>query len=568
MKSFTFLPFRIQYMKTGRRRPGRAEIRGFLSIQLPAATRRTAIEEKRGKMKKLLTLLLSLIFSLSLCALPMYAAETAAPDAEITITNTQKGHIYTAYQIFTGQVTGAGNTGSTLDDIEFGSSVPADKQAAFLNTLNQFSTGSPTATDAATAAVKISRISSDRLPALAEAISADLGAPAGTFSENTDKSSYSLTGVADGYYLITDEAGTNAPDTNTYSRLMLNVAGNVTISPKAGNSPTLRKQVRREDGTMSNAAGYEIGEKIPFTLSVTLPDNYSVYQLYDLVVSDTMANGLSYVPDSLTIEEMDANNKLQPITFAVQPDVKADGQHLVITFADLKKADPALTNSNVLVFSYEAVLNENADITSKGNLNSAQVTFSNTPDVTDRTAKTPVSTAKVYTTSLQIDKVDENARPLAGAVFTLQKENADGTYSDVNLKETETPADDPTTFTFKGLGPGNYQLTETTAPTGYCITGPVRFTVQSADAGQAIYDADGARTALTCRITQDPEHSVKVATDADTGVITFTYTNKSQSTLPSTGSIGMLAMLIAGIAIFGFGYRFLRKNEPVNGAGQ
>lgn len=72
------------------------------------------------KMRKIATLLLALVMILSL-AIPAFAADETY---SITINNSTSGHIYEAYQIFTGDLDNAANddsvagTSAVLSNIE------------------------------------------------------------------------------------------------------------------------------------------------------------------------------------------------------------------------------------------------------------------------------------------------------------------------------------------------------------------------------------------------------------------------------------------------------------------
>ncbi|WP_051217352.1 SpaA isopeptide-forming pilin-related protein [Paenibacillus assamensis] len=81
---------------------------------------------------------------------------------------------------------------------------------------------------------------------------------------------------------------------------------------------------------------------------------------------------------------------------------------------------------------------------------------------------------------VELTKVDADApaKLLDGAVFKLQADDGSGSYQDVaghtNLKTVKGKID------VKGLKPGNYQLIEVAAPTGYKLDNtPIKFTIDS-----------------------------------------------------------------------------------------
>jgi len=77
-----------------------------------------------------------------------------------------------------------------------------------------------------------------------------------------------------------------------------------------------------------------------------------------------------------------------------------------------------------------------------------------------------------YQGSIEFNKVDENSRPLSGAIFDIiSKDTGEKIQSNITGDETGH-------FTVSHLSPGKYELIETRAPNGYVLSKePVEFTV-------------------------------------------------------------------------------------------
>lgn len=84
---------------------------------------------------------------------------------------------------------------------------------------------------------------------------------------------------------------------------------------------------------------------------------------------------------------------------------------------------------------------------------------------------------KIFTLTFQ--KYDENDKPLADAKFTITNEYG-------NDVSTATSDSDGQVHFEAELEPGNYKLTETSAPTGYGVSEPVEFTVSEDGNGNSV----------------------------------------------------------------------------------
>ena len=138
----------------------------------------------------------------------------------------------------------------------------------------------------------------------------------------------------------------------------------------------------------------------------------------------------------------------------------------------------------------------------------------------------------VFTYTLNVDKIDKQGRPLAGAQFKVQKwDAASNGYVDYDngAGTTETGA---THFVFKGLDAGKYQLVEIVVPDGYNAIDPIPFEVISELEGQELKS-----------LTANPD---SFEAELTTGTVSTKVVNETGSILPSTGGAGTYALYGVG----------------------
>ncbi len=445
--------------------------------------------------------------------IPVSAADTYT----ITIDNTTPGHTYQAYQIFTGSLTEDEN-GVTLSGLAWGNGVDS-------STLGDASTVAETLTDEAAA------------KAFAKTIAGKLTNVYGEDDFDDDK--YEIPVTQAGYYLIVDKADSLNGTSESYTSYILRVVDDVTATPKS-DVPTIEKKVQDTNDTdnttsdWQDSADYDIGDSIPFEITVTLPSNVSDYNKYKIVVTDTFPAGLTYDYNySIKINGVDTwcsqGQSGNSTSFTIEDIIaQATGSH------GMSKED---LNGATIVITYTATLNENAVIGGEGNENTVSLTYSNNPNSEmngsgDDTGTTPEDKVVVFTYNAIINKVDENNQPLTGATFKLEK-NVNGQWTEITRLTVDGEGD---TFTFKGLDDGDYRLTETNAPAGYNPIDPVEFTIS------ATHDTTSDDPTIT-ELTSTLDGAVA---DKDAGTITATIKNEKGSSLPSTGGIGTTIFFVSG----------------------
>ena len=493
--------------------------------------------------KRLFSILMTaaLVLALSVSA---FAADTYT----ITINNTASGHTYEAYQIFSGDL-----SGTTLSNIQWGSGVTDAGKTAIGKAADK-AASLTTADDAKTFAQTVGQYLSTTI--------------AGTSTEAKDESgkttSYTIGNLAAGYYLVKDRDGTQTGGTDAYTGYILEVVKDTAVSPK-GKVPTVEKKVKdTNDSTgettdWQDSADYDIGDKVPFQLTGTLPANYADYTKYKYTFHDTESAGLTFDSSSVVVKVGDKT--VDSSSYTVVSTGLTDGCTFEVQFTDLKAikdntgAAISTTKDSTITVEYTATLNENATLGSTGNTNDVTLEFSNNSNKGGEgdTGKTPKDTVIVFTYKTVINKVSKDKQPLTGAGFTLEKlykgtTTAEDQWKAITVVENEAG----TTFTFSGLDDGIYRLTETTTPAGYNSIDPIYFTVT------AEHDVKSDTPTLTSLSAKQTDASgAEITTGAiasfsavlKDGSVSTDIVNNAGSTLPSTGGIGTKIFTFGGIAL-------------------
>ena len=482
------------------------------------------------KVKKLLGLLLAAVMVLAM-------GTTAFADEKThTITAPNNGHTYEVYQIFKGDYSEGDNSQKVLSNVKWGKNgtgTQGDNVSEKILTELKNANGSDT--EQLAVITKYAKLqSSDKF---------------GTVTYESPLE------VPSGYYLIKDEDGSQENEQDSYTLYIVQVVGeNITIAPKA-DVPTSQKKVddkndsnTSEDGeNWQDSADYDIGDTVPYLLTAQLPENVSAYTSYTLRFVDTMSKGLTYVEGSAEVfVNGKSAGKLEPTSanYSGDDDRYTDGTVLTWNFANIKAAPYNAGNNAVITIEYTATLNNNAVMGSAGNPNKMHIEFSNNPNG-EGTGQTPDDTNIVFTYKVVVNKVDEDKKPLAGAQFTLQKKQANGSWKDIG---SATVSENQATFTFSGLDDGDYKLIETVTPDGYNDIADIEFTIT---AEHDILSDDPRLTSLTGDTTTG---EITFTPNTSDGSLTTEVENKSGSTLPETGGMGTTIFYVLGaILVLGAG---------------
>lgn len=462
------------------------------------------------KMKKLASLLLAMIMVFAM------SATAFAAEADLS------GHTYNAYQIFEG--TQAENE-SALGEIDWGDGVDGEKLLIELKKNTAFA--NCTSAEAVAEVLATYGDKSEGAEAFAKVAYKFIIEGKG---KNIGDS------LEAGYYLVVDETTFEDGATNTavnLALLQLTKKGQFTIENKT-DVPEVVKKVKDTNDTAGtttdwqDSADYDIGDEVPFQLTATLASNVTDYDTYKVVFHDTLSAGLDYKEGSVVVKMGN-----QDVTSYFTP-TESNGT-LTISCENVKKF--GATNSSVIVVEYIAFLDTDAVIGSAGNPNTVYLEYSNNPNWNGEgtpTGKTPTDKVIVFTYKLDVNKVDENQNPLAGAEFKLEKFVNGAWVEVVNKLTLDTTG---TIFTFTGLDDGQYKLTETKAPNGYNIGSPLEFVIT------AEHNVTADEPTLIS-LTGD-----KVTGTASTGTLLTTVINQKGATLPETGGMGTTLFYVAGFAM-------------------
>ena len=477
-------------------------------------------------MKKLASLILAIL----MLGMVTLASATDLGNS-FTITGPDNsGHTYQVYQIFTGSLSEKDNI-LVLSDVKWGENGTGTKdQPVTEDVLTALKNASSLATDAAKLEVITQYVDLTKTPF------------------GTVASGATLTGVPAGYYLIKDTDNSLTGEYESYTTYIVEIVDDITINPKS-KLPEMFKKLKDINDSESGAAltgwqdtaDWDIGDQVPFLLQGTVAENIDEYPVYKYTFHDKMCDGLDYVENSavFSIVNGDSTYKIESGISVVEPG--ADGCSVEFVIDDLlqyvdDEGNPIVNKNSKITVEYKATLNENAEIGAAGNPNEARLEFSNNPNQDDgsETGKTPWDQVIVYTFAVEVEKVDQDNKPLDGAGFTLYKKDENGTYNKIGDEVMVAADEDRFIATWKGLDDGDYRLEETTTPLGYNTVAPIDFTVA---AEHGVQENELKLISLT---------GDELTGTVETGVLSIAIQNKTGTELPTTGGIGTTIFYVAG----------------------
>lgn len=486
-------------------------------------------------MKKLMAALLAAAMVCAM-AIPAFAdgssSTSTAAVTTYTITAPATTHIYEIYQIFTGDYSTDAAGAAKLSNIKWGTN---GKGGTFGAAVDQtvLTALSNVASDAS---------DSDKLAVIEKYV--DLSTtPVGTVTNGN------YVEVVGGYYLIKDKDG-SLSGSEPYTTYLVSVVGNVTIKPKSNDVPEFDKKLKdTNDSTgittgWQDSADYDIGDYIPFRLQGTVPENFAFYSTYYYAFHDKEEKGLTFDPDSVEVHLGDENGMPIPKTCYTVA-TKTSGTlsdtecTFEIVFNDLKTV-PGVAAGSTITVTYKSMLNENAVLGEKGNVNKAKLEYSNNPHGTG-TGTTPWDNVIVFTYKVVVNKVNQSNVPLEGAEFTLTKKLADGS---VDVKTMKIDTTDKALFTLSGLDDGEYTLTETKTPANYNTIDPITFTVTAEHT--IAWEAESRDSILTSLSGNKVSGEITFTVNKADGSLTTNVVNKIGTTLPGTGGIGTTIFYVIG----------------------
>jgi fimbrial isopeptide formation D2 family protein/LPXTG-motif cell wall-anchored protein len=383
---------------------------------------------------------------------------TPATGNVITINNVKGGHEYEAYQVFKGNV----STSGILTNVEWGSGVNVDSLYVDKDFIKMFTAATAgTVTKYTGTAQDVSAVlegykdDSAELDAFAEIVGNYLNEDnkiVSTETTNATGSTYTISGLDDGYYLVKDADDSIANKTeDAYTKYILKVVGDVSVTAKA-EIPTIEKKiVETQTKEVEGADGQKttetsevkvdynnasLGDTVNYELTTKVP-SMNGYDKYFFIVNDTMSKGLTYVDNSIAIKIVTADGNIVLIKdsdykITTNKDNTTGETSIKIVF--LNFINKKLYAGCDIIINYSALVNDNAVIGSTGNPNKVDLTYSNNPNVKyegenepsgdDPYGKTPENWTVTYVTSIDILKIggNDDDNPLAGATFQISGE--------------------------------------------------------------------------------------------------------------------------------------------------
>lgn len=227
--------------------------------------------------------------------------------------------------------------------------------------------------------------------------------------------------------------------------------------------PDFEKNVTKRDeaspaGNTTHDADYGIGENVPYTLTIKVPEN--IAKLKTFKVTDTTQKGqliqnIDSVKVTATAKNGTESTTLEKDTaYTVEPKDSTSGNESVMTidFDPLHKTAITAYAGGTITIAYTAKLQGDAVIADKGNFNTADLIYSRTTDTTvDETTQgnEPYQIEDkgvVYTFALNIKKTAQggkmDSKPLDKVTFDLYKK---ATRADLDTHNSESDA-----YTFRG----------------------------------------------------------------------------------------------------------------------
>lgn len=385
--------------------------------------------------------------------------------------------------------------------------------------------------------------------------------------------------------------------------------------------PEFEKTVEPRTGTTStdkHQADYGIGDKVPYTLTIKVPENVAKLRTFK-VVDTTLKDQLEHIEEGFTLTVTDKDDSPQTLTEKaaytkkITEDTDTNTSILTVDFTTT-----ALTNvaGGTITIKYYATLGTGAVVAENGNLNTAKLLYSRKTDTVDGTGETDkpyeiTDEGVVYTFMTSIEKQGKggsyNGIPMPGVTFALYRKVEDAEwnngdkvtiagqeytkngavtgatavklglaanesetwvqiYYDAKGRKLEAETDDKGIVEYKGLPSGTYKFIETKTLDKYnLLTSPVdaklslSYTTTWKDTSK--YDENG-------NLTNHKSETVKY--ENGNGVVTnpnavIQVVNRSGFTLPVTGGFGTLLfsgigvlLVLAGVAVL---FSMKKKND-------
>ena len=260
-----------------------------------------------------------------------------------------------------------------------------------------------------------------------------------------------IRGMAYGYYII-DEV-TEVSNTSSASSLcMVNTANPTASISIKSDYPVIAKQIQEDEANenikdpnrWNDIGDFEIGQFVPYRYESNI-SNMNGYRTYYYAWHDRMDDALTFLKDTvkITISGNISDTRKKEYTLKESEyllnTMPSNGDTFQISIPDIKsivdREFPRFNSGQENIYdqkvtlSYKAILNDRAvqKIGRPGIENDVRLEFSNNPDSNDGGSSrgfTPWDTVICFTYKLQVQKVNNYQKTLAGAKFRLYSDEA------------------------------------------------------------------------------------------------------------------------------------------------
>lgn len=399
-------------------------------------------------------------------------------------------------------------------------------------------------------------------------------------------------------------------------------AGNGTITI-TNYKPEFEKTVESRTGTTStdnHQADYGIGDKVPYTLTIKVPENVAKLHTFK-VVDTTLKDQLEHITEGFKLTATDKAGRVQTLTEeaayrkTITEGTDTNKKTTSILTVDFTTTALTTVAGGTITIKYYATLGTGAVVAGNGNLNTAKLLYSRKTDTVDSSetdnSKKPYEITDegvVYTFKTSIEKKGKggsyNDAPMPGVTFALYRKVEDAEWNSENkvtiagqeytktgavpgatavelglaTTESETwvqiyhdgkleaATNDNGIVEYKGLPSGTYKFIETKTLDKYnLLASPVdaklslSYTTTWKDI--SAYDGNG-------NLTNHKSYTVKYNNGNDevkNPNEAIKVVNRSGFTLPVTGGFGTLLfsgigvlLVLAGVAVL---FSMKKKND-------
>lgn len=338
--------------------------------------------------------------------------------------------------------------------------------------------------------------------------------------------------------------------------------------------PSLEKSVENANGSYDNDTDASVGDTVKWKVEASVPSNVNELKTYKL--TDRMSNALTWE----NVKDANLQITTNPSTVLTRgtdyytltvPTDKTAGGKWTIEFTEAGKIKLADNNVKVITVTFNTKLNENAKIGSEGNLNDAELDYSNAIYPTEDSDKDKqpgedkiTDQAIVYSFQMNVLKVDgKRNTPLRGVKFDLYSytgKETNPTEADLKGSDGKRIAQDLTTdeegkTQYKGLKNGTYYLVETETVTNKdgkrynLLKEPVKVEIKVTYTTKTETTIDKETNGNVTAATTVKNETFTGGDTGSFGTFTVTVKNYTGFDLPITGGMGTVLFSIAGFAL-------------------